>query len=344
MQLPFAIVFIFLFSAIGSLNAQSQLTANARLTQRIDSIVAAEQFSGVVLVTHEEKNIYEGTFGYADLEKKTPISAEDQFVIGSISKQITAVLVLREVEKGTIELNAALKKYLPALEQEWRDSVTVHQLLTHTHGIVDLNEALAFEPGSQFQYSQLGFDLLAKILESVTGSSFEKLSMDLFAELNLKSTFHPDTKRYSRLVKGYEEDSIGQLKFATTSLANFPAAGAFISTVNNLNAWNYMLHAGKIVQDTTLELMKTHFATRIHPIFGTVEYGYGLLFKEHEQNVQIGALGYADGFASASYYFPTAKMSMVVLSNVARDLDDFKNTFAVQTGILEAVKQYSVQE
>lgn len=336
--------FIFLFGSINGLMAQSPLTSDVRLKEKIDSIVAAEQFSGVVLVTHEQKRMYEGAFGYADLEAKTPISLEDQFVIGSISKQITAVLVLREVEKGTIELSAPLKKYLPTLEQEWSANVTVHHLLTHTHGIVNVNEALVFEAGSQFQYSQVGFDLLAKILENVTGASFEKLSMDLFSELYLKSSFHPDRKKYRRLVKGYEEADAGQLKFSTTSLANYPAAGAFISSAEDLNAWNYMLHAGTIVQDTTLRLMKTRYATRIHPIFESIEYGYGLLFKENEQNIQIGALGYADGFSSASFYFPAAKMSVVVLSNVARNLDDFKRTFTVHTGILEALKAYAVQE
>ena len=315
-----------------------------RLAQKIDSIVAAGEFNGVVLVTREETVIYRGAFGYSDLEAKTPIIVDNQFVIGSISKQITAALVLREFEKGTIDLDAKLKKYLPELEQEWSSIVTVHQLLTHTHGIVNLNEDLEFEAGSQFHYSQLGFELLAKILESVRGVSFEKLSMDLFAELQLTSTFHPDTKQYDRLVKGYEEDVNGQLNYVTTSLANYAAAGAFISTMDDLNAWNYLLHAGKIVQPTTLERMKTRYATRIHPIFGTVEYGYGLLFRANEENVQIGALGYADGFVSAAYYFPAAKMSVVVLSNVAGDLDEFKKTFVVHLGILEATKQHADQE
>ncbi|OFZ55025.1 MAG: hypothetical protein A3D92_10390 [Bacteroidetes bacterium RIFCSPHIGHO2_02_FULL_44_7] len=324
--------------------AQNPLDREMRLAQKIDSIVAAGEFNGVVLVTREETVIYRGVFGYSDLEAKTPIIVDNQFVIGSISKQITAALVLREFEKGTIDLDAKLKKYLPELEQEWSSIVTVHQLLTHTHGIVNLNEDLEFEAGSQFHYSQLGFELLAKILESVRGVSFEKLSMDLFAELQLTSTFHPDTKQYDRLVKGYEEDVNGQLNYVTTSLANYAAAGAFISTMDDLNAWNYLLHAGKIVQPTTLERMKTRYATRIHPIFGTVEYGYGLLFRANEENVQIGALGYADGFVSAAYYFPAAKMSVVVLSNVAGDLDEFKKTFVVHLGILEATKQHADQE
>jgi len=337
-------IFTFLFACTSGLLAQTPLDRDLRLTQQLDSIVKAGEFNGVVLVTREETVVFEGAFGYSDLATKTPMLVEDQFVIGSISKQITAALVLREFEKGTIDLDATLKKYLPELEQEWASIVTVHQLLTHTHGIVSMDAALEFAAGSQFHYSQLGFELLAKILESVRGKSFEELSMELFAELQLTSTFHPETKLYNRLVKGYEEDENGQLQLATQSLANPVAAGAFISTMQDLNAWNYLLHAGKIVQPATLERMKTRYATRMHPIFDTVEYGYGLLFKANEENVQIGALGYAQGFASASYYFPAGQISVVVFCNVARDLDAFKKTFAVHMGILEAVKQQIYSE
>ncbi|MCE7054330.1 beta-lactamase family protein [Algoriphagus sp. AGSA1] len=102
----------------------------------------------------------------------------DQFVIGSISKQITSVLVLREYEKGNLSLNDKIATYLPSIDQSWSKSVTIHHLLTHTHGVVDVNQPLGFEPGAQFQYSQLGFasacyyyphaDLSLVVLENTT--------------------------------------------------------------------------------------------------------------------------------------------------------------------------------
>ena len=88
-----------------------------------------------------------------------------------------------------------------------------------------------------------------------------------------------------------------------------------------------------------LELMKTKYSTRIHPIFETVEYGYGLLFKDGEQNTQIGALGYAPGFVSACYYYPQTKLNLVILENTANNLDDFKKTFIVHTEIMELIKK-----
>ncbi len=127
-----------------------------------------------MLLTKDATTIYSKSIGYSDLEKKTPMTLNDQFVIGSISKQITAVLLLRQYEKGRIGLENEINKYLIEINQPWSKEVTIHQLLTHTHGIVDLDKPLEFKQGSQFHYSQLGYELLARILEKITGKKFEK--------------------------------------------------------------------------------------------------------------------------------------------------------------------------
>jgi D-alanyl-D-alanine carboxypeptidase len=77
----------------------------------------------------------------------------------------------------------------------------------------------------------------------------------------------------------------------------------------------------------------------MHPIFDKVDYGYGLLFQDGEQNIQIGALGYAPGFASACYFYPQTRSSLIVLANTAKNLDNFKMTFKVHTEIMELIKK-----
>ncbi len=263
---------------------------------------------------------------------------QDQFVIGSISKQITAVLVLQEYEKGRILLTDTIDKYLPELHQPWAQRITIHQLLTHTHGIQELDKPLEFEPGAQFQYSQLGYELLANILEKITNHSFQSLSTELFTKHGLQNTFHPNNLSYKNLVNGYEETENGVLNYCANSLSNFVPAGAFISNAQDLSTWNQLLHQGKIVKKQTLDLMKTRYATRVHPIFDQVEYGYGLLFLDGEENVQIGALGYAPGFASASFYYPKSNLNVIVLENTAYDLNKFKNTFKIHSEIMALVK------
>lgn len=321
-------------------SGQKIIARSSDLQSKIDSIVGESTFNGVILITKDTTAIYSNAIGYSDLENKTLIQWQDQFVIGSISKQITAVLILREYEKGNIKTEDKISQFLDDIHQAWANEVTIHHLLTHTHGITDLDKPLEFKPGSQFQYSQLGFELLAKILEKVTGKSFQDLSTQLFEKYELENTFHPDNKAYKNLVKGYEESENGILAYCSNSLDNYVPAGGFISTTQDLIKWNQLLHSGKLVNKATLDLMKTKYATRNHPIFDTVEYGYGLLFKEGEENTQIGALGYAPGFVSACYFYPQTNMNLVVLANTAHDLNDFKKTFEIHTQLMELIKKY----
>ncbi len=314
------------------------------LAHKIDSVLQTnnKQFNGVILVTKNGKVEYEKAIGYADLDTKKPLSLNSQFVIGSISKQIAAVLIMQEYEKGTIGLNDTLSKYLPDIKMPWVDSITVHHLLTHTHGIDSFDKPLMFQPGSRFSYSQLGYQLLANILEKVKGQSFVEISMDLFARCGMKNTFHPENKKYQHLVKGYVENN-KKLEFATESLSNYVPAGGFISTVGDLAKWNTLLHSGQLVNDNTYQLMSTRYATRQHPIYDAVEYGYGLLFLKGESKTKIGAFGYAEGFVSSNYYFPKTKTSVIILSNTARNLDNFKKTFYYQTSITDLVKGVYVE-
>jgi len=332
-------VIILSFILLGSFKTIAQNKKDSGLTSKIDSILNTNNFNGVVLVTENSNKIYSKAAGFSDLENKIVIKFNDQFVIGSISKQITAVLVLREFENGKIKLDDKINQYLTEINQPWSKEVTIHQLLTHTHGIVALDKPLEFLQGSQFHYSQLGYELLAQILEKITNEKFEQLSTELFKYYGLNNTFHPNNKKYKHLVKGYEENENQLFEFASNSLDNYVPAGAFISNAADLNKWNQLLYSGKLVKIETLKLMQTKYATRIHPIFDKVDYGYGLLFQDGEQSIQIGALGYAAGFASACYFYPQTRMSVIVLENAPKDLDNFKMTFKVHTEIMELIKK-----
>jgi D-alanyl-D-alanine carboxypeptidase len=334
-------IFLFLFSCESSKKVTE--TKKTEITTEIDKICFENNFNGNILLTKNNKVLYSKTFGYSDISKKTILNKNNQFVIGSISKQITAVLVLKEYEKGKLKLDDKISEYLPEIKQNWANEVTIHQLLTHTHGIVDIEKPLEFEQGSQFHYSQLGFELLSKILEKITSKTFEQSSTELFSQNGLKNTFHPNNKTYKNLVKGYEENENGILEYVDNSLMNYVPAGSFISNCEDLNKWNEILHSNNLVKESTLKLMSTKYATRIHPIFETVEYGYGLLFKEGENQIQIGALGYAPGFASASYYYPKTKMNLIVLENTAYTPNNIKNTFKTHIELMNLIKKTNAQ-
>ncbi|BDD06529.1 serine hydrolase domain-containing protein [Aureibacter tunicatorum] len=333
----FILIALHIFVCCSPNTAKHEVTNidNNRLSAQVDSVLANHAFNGVVLIAKDTIPLYKSALGYADLEEKSQLKLEHQFVIGSISKQITAVLVMREFEKGNLVLEDKLGEYLTHLKQDWKDEVSIHHLLAHTHGISDINQPLDFEPGTQFQYSQLGYDLLAQVLEKKTGKTFLDLSSNLFDEYGLRNTFHPKSKNYKRLVKGYEISERGDLVYSSSSLQNYAAAGSFISNAEDLAKWNVLLHTGKLVSVNTLDLMKTRYATRKHPVFEEVEYGYGLIYKKNHKESQIGALGFAPGFALANYYHPASKISLVVLCNALEDRDDFKKVFEVHTELMK---------
>jgi D-alanyl-D-alanine carboxypeptidase len=312
-----------------------------KLTKRIDSLLLAKTqkpFNGIVMVSKNGKVMYKKIKGQADIEKRTALKLNDQFVIGSVSKQITAVMVLQQVDKGLIKLDAPIRKYFKGIKDKWADSVTIHQLLTHTHGINETGKPLAFRQGTQYKYSQIGYELLSKIIESVSGKSFKALSAELFQSCKMFNTFHPDNQQYN-VVPGYTEDKEGKLYYEEKSFENFAAAGSFVSTVNDLVVWNENLHGGKLLKDSTYQLMitKDKIAVREHPVFGLTNYGYGITIDNSNNLMQLGQTGFAPGFVSMNFYFPESKTSLVILSNEPRG-NDLKQAFFYHTEIFKMVK------
>lgn len=314
------------------------------LVSDIDSLFSIEgrkPLNGIVLIDRNGITEYLKIEGYSDIENQVPVDMNSQFVIGSVSKQFTAVVALQEYDKGNIDLFSPIRNYLPELSQKWADTVNVHHLLTHTHGIDALDKPTLFKVGSQYDYSQIGYDLLAKISENVSGRSFAELTSDLFSKCGMSHTFHPDVKEYKNLAKGYIEDEGGKLNITDRSLNQYPAAGAFISTTNDLILWNKSFYGGKLLKDETFKLLTTkqEKAVRDHPIFGHTEYGYGITVDDKDNLIQWGQTGYAPGFVSMSFYFPETKTSAVVLQNICYDVDDIKNTFFYHSSILDIVRK-----
>lgn len=316
----------------------------AKVRSDLRALLEVHNFHGTLLVTQGDGTVFAAARGHADQKTPRLLKLNDRFVIGSISKQVTAALILKAYEKRLLAFNDAMGDHLSKIQQPWSQRVTLHHLLTHTHGIQSLEQPLGFEPGTRFEYSQLGYALLAQILEQVNRKSFEQLCRELFAQLDLRSTFHPIDHERAGLLRGFERrEGASKYRRTTDSLKNYAAAGSLISTVSDLARWNDLLHSGKLIGKHSVDLMSRRYATRQHPIFGEVEYGYGLLFDKGEQDLQIGALGYAPGFASASYYYPRLNMNLVVLSNRVDLSRGFAHAFRVHTEAMKIVKGYETK-
>jgi CubicO group peptidase (beta-lactamase class C family) len=165
----------------------------------LDGYVAAEDFAGSVLVAKEGDILLARGYGLADAERNVPNSPDTRFMIGSITKQFTAMLVTQLVEKGALRLDNTIADFLPEFPRDVGERITVEMLLLHTSGlrlpegieryypatrkrdyleifIEQLSErGLRFEPGTDYGYSNAGYFILGLIIEQVTGKAYEEV-------------------------------------------------------------------------------------------------------------------------------------------------------------------------
>jgi CubicO group peptidase (beta-lactamase class C family) len=287
----------------------------------LDSLLETKSprpFNGVVLITQDDDVLYQKALGFKNFEQRTVLEVNDQFVINSNSKQITAALILLEVEKGTINLQAPINTYLPKLKQDWASTVTVHQLLNHTHGIAELDKPLMFQPGSDFKYGNLSNVLLGEIITAVTNKSYTEVAEALFKKLGMNHSVANAARIAPRLVSGHinESNKFSTAKKIKKNTASIPAAGV-IATVQDLAIWNKSLHGGKILKPESYAKMINSIVLAQHNVFGKEKtgYGYGLRINDLGKTKYIGHTGLGDGYASLNVYFPEFRISLIVLEN-----------------------------
>lgn len=295
---------------------------------KIDSLLQAKKprsFNGIIWITKKGKTKYLNLQGHSNIETKAPFTLKDNFRIQSNTKQITAVLILREVEKGNINLHLPIRNYLPDFPQSWADTVSVHHLLNNTSGIVDIAKPLLFRPGTGYYYSNPGYGLLRPIIEKVTGKTFIESANALFKKLKMANSYcYELDKANAGLVNGYwvSNDSVylfdfKGLKYTSENWANFIPAGGMISNAIDLNTWDSKLHKGKILKSATYKLMTSYGISAQHDSFGSEEvgYGYGIRISDKTPVKYVGHSGKGLGFISLKMYIPKTNVVVIVLQN-----------------------------
>ena len=247
----------------------------------------------VMLVADKDKVLSLDTVGYADVGAKKAMPADALFWIASQSKPITATALMMLVDEGRVSLDDPVEKYLPEFKGQWlavyRDAdslllrkpkqrMTVRHILSHTSGMpfqsemekptldgLPLRDAvrsyaltpLQTEPGTKYQYSNAGINTAGRIIEVVSGMSYEDfLQQRLFDPLGMKdTTFWPSEKQLARLAKSYrpnkdktglEETTVGQLRYPLSDHSKrypMPAGGLF-STAQDVGRFCRMILNG----------------------------------------------------------------------------------------------------
>jgi CubicO group peptidase (beta-lactamase class C family) len=262
-------------------------------------------FNGSALVAENGQAILRKGYGEANMEWHIANTPDTRFRLGSITKQFTATLVMQLVEKGLIDLNAPVQRYLP----DYPKVVTIHQLLNHTSGIPGYTELpafgrdarrpqkpaefmkmfsgleLLFEPGTKFSYSNSGYFLLGVILEKVTGKPYEELLRErIFDPLGMKESGYDSTRPIvEKRAAGYDATLDGYFNTGYLDMGEPFAAGSLYSSVDDLLRWDQALYGEKILSAASKEKMFTPglsnygYAFTIHKgAVTTIEHGGGI--------------------------------------------------------------------
>ncbi|ASK30864.1 serine hydrolase [Chryseobacterium sp. T16E-39] len=291
------------------------------LEKQIDSVFSKYQFNGSVAVFKDSIQLYQKENGFSNFENKTKINDSTIFAIGSVSKQFTSVLVLLEMEKNKLNIEDKASKYLKEFQNKEYENISIHQLLNHTSGLNTLGGKLLFKSGSDFFYSNDGFNTLGKIVEKVSGKSYDENVQELFSKVGMKSSSTGNIFKGKNFASAY----LGNPKNAE-KIQNMPKrlggkeigipAGGILSTIDDLHLWNDALYGGKILKPETLQKFISKSSERHHAILGKMGYGYGIMLNIGKPPAYFHS-GYIKGSPSLNIYYPETKTSVIILSNIA---------------------------
>lgn len=321
-------------------NSLSAQTKKEKLDEIMKTYHKFNMFDGSVLVAENGKVIYKNAFGLANREWNIPNTTDTKFMIGSVSKPLTALLTLIQVQKGLINLDKTISDYIPEFSAKNGARITIRQLLNHTSGMpnydiikdffprisrqnftredyikVYMDSALAYEPGTHYYYSSWGYFTLGYIMERVTGKSYSRLMKeDIFDKIGMNSSgsyYH--TQVVSKRASGYDY-SLG--KYASADFrdqSNTMGTGDLYSTVEDLFKFHIALSNNTLLnKKLTDEMFK--------PGIGPANYGYGWFNKffkytKTDSVVSNFHLGMTEGFISFIVRIPETNSLIVFLCN-----------------------------
>ena len=339
---------LFLISVSSTAVAQHQ-DPSSTLYYRIDDYLesgAENGFAGAITVIKNGNILINKGYGVANKTTQTPNNPNTIFDIGSNTKQFTATAILKLIELGKLNENNPLSLFFKNLPTD-KQNITIHQLLTHTSGFTEsigndfdeisskqffdtlFSSKLLFEPGERFAYSNVGYSILGKIIEMVSGLAYEEfLSRYLFIPAGMKQTGYllPEwnTEQISRSYnRGILEDEPPILKYQKNGTISWhlKANGGINSTQNDMILWHNALKSNKIISKESFEKMTASYADYPN---GTLSYGYGWTIRFLEGNVKrIAHNGSNGAYAHTLIWFPEKDIYIVYATNANSEKTEY---------------------
>jgi D-alanyl-D-alanine carboxypeptidase len=325
-----------------AIETRGQTATGSGLAGKIDSIVESEMKTGSIpglslAVEKDGKIVTLKGYGYSDLENDVPAAPETVYQIASISKQFTAAALLQLVERGRVHLDDDLNRYFPDYITHGRH-VTIHNLLTHTHGFREYNrpetvkdfggplthdgflalmkdQPFEFPVGERFQYRNTGYYLAAMIIEQISGKSYgDYLRESIFKPLEMTSTCDCGNKPLIKhRAQGYALEGTTLVNKALLDMTWPFGVGSLCSNVSDLLKWEHALYEGKVISG---ELYSRMIQPATLNDGSKTKYGYGLEILDVAGHRIFSHGGSTLGYTSYMAYYPDDRLTIIILTNV----------------------------
>lgn len=322
------IVLVLPFSLAG---AQAADALAREVEKLVTPYVASNDFSGAILLARGDTVLFEDAYGMADYAHRIPNTTATKFRVGSVTKQFTAAAILIAEQQGLLHTTDTLARFFPDFPSG--DQITIHHLLTHTGGlardvfederyyrvyralpeVMDIiqRKPLLAEPGTQMQYSNCGYVVLAALLEQVSGHSYAAfLDEHIFTPLGMNhSGIEAEAVIYPDLAMGYDPGwgPFGRMPTPQAYQANILGASGLYTTVGDLHRWSQALTADVLLTDASRRRMLTNHADG---------RGYGVgVFSRSGRRV-IGHDGVTYGFTASLNHYIEDEVTVIFATNM----------------------------
>jgi len=301
---PYLILAVSLLAAKAGAQASQKVSAEEleRYAKRVEAALKDQKIPGATVGFIHDDFVWVKAFGFSDLENEVPTRQDSAYRYASVQKSMTAVAILQLVEKGLIDLDAEVQRYVPLYPRK-KYPITIRELLGHLSGTphyvnrdveqhfkdhkdtmqaiaVFSNFDLVAEPGTKFVYSSYGYNLLGAVIESVSGEPYSRyMEEHVWKPAGMASTRMDDPlDLIPHRVRGYQlkDGALKNSEFIDVS-SRF-AAGGTRGTVPDLLKFMDALNHGKLLSPQSLRLMYTPMHTRDGKISGfpnTAGYAMG---------------------------------------------------------------------
>jgi CubicO group peptidase (beta-lactamase class C family)/D-alanyl-D-alanine dipeptidase len=326
-----------------------RIEPDARYTGVADSLVAFIEHemddkslpAVSIALVDDQQTVWARGFGYEDAARTRPATAATVYRVGSVSKLFTDLALMQQVERGEVDLDAPVQRYLPEFRphNQFGDSITLRQLTSHRAGLMreppvghyfdptepDLEatvaslsgEPLVYPPGSRTKYSNAGIAVVGYVLERTRGTPFaDHLTRSVLEPLGMSSSsFEPDPELMDRVPTAYMWTYDHRLFEAPTFPLGMAPAGSMYAPVTDLAAFMSAIFAGgegvggRVVEAATIDTMLT-------PQFGAGGFGIGFALGELDGNRIARHGGAIYGFATELAFLPDDRLGVVVTTTM----------------------------